>query len=66
MSGLIWIKTMRHFHGIPERVFRKKLIFEKIVDDKKGKQNYPVDKEIKVQLNLSLAAAQKDQNMFFS
>ena len=23
MSGLIWVQTLRHFDGIPERIFRK-------------------------------------------
>ena len=29
MSGLIWIQTVWHFDGIPERFFLKKLIVKK-------------------------------------
>ena len=35
MSGLIWIQTVLHFDGIPERIFRKGSIRKKSADDKK-------------------------------
>ena len=34
-SGLIWIQTVLHFDGIPERIFRKGSIRKKSADDKK-------------------------------
>ena len=37
MADLIWIQTVWHSDGIPERVFFfKKLILKKIADDKKA------------------------------
>ena len=35
MSGLIWIQTVWHSYGIPERFFLKKLMFKKIQMTKK-------------------------------
>ena len=38
MSGLIWIQTVWHSDGIPERIFRKSWFWKKSADDKKHKQ----------------------------
>ena len=46
MSGLIWIQTVWHSYGIPERIFQKKVIFRKISRRQKSMQIYPVGKEL--------------------
>ena len=45
MSGLIWIQTVWHSDGIPERIFRKSCLWIKSADDIKSTKNYPVRKE---------------------
>ena len=48
LSSLIWIQTVWHSDGIPKRFFWKKLILKnKSVEDKKNMQNYPACKELK-------------------
>ena len=44
-SGLIWIQTVWHSDGIPERLFLQKLIL-KIHKQQKSMQNYPACKEL--------------------
>ena len=43
MSGLIWIKTVLHSDGIPEKMTLKK----KQQATKKTMKNYPADKDLK-------------------
>ena len=44
MSGLIWIQTISHSDGIPERIFEK-VDFEKNQQTTKKLENYPGGKE---------------------
>ena len=47
MLGLIWIQTIWHSDGIPERIFQK-IYFSKIsADDKKSMKNYEDAKSTK-------------------
>ena len=46
MSGLILIQTVLHSDSIPERIFSKKVDFEKTQQKTKKMQNYPVGKEL--------------------
>ena len=46
MSSLIWIQTVCHSDGIPERILGKDVILKKISRRQKSMQNYPVGKEI--------------------
>ena len=34
--GLIWIQNVWHFDGIPEIIFRKKLVLKKSADNEKA------------------------------
>ena len=46
MSSLIWIQTVRHSDGIPERIFQK-MDFEKIQQTtKKSMKNYTGGKQL--------------------
>ena len=46
MSGLIWIQTVLHSKGIPERIYRKIFDFEKNRQMTENMQNYSVGKEL--------------------
>ena len=46
MSGLIWIQTVWHSDGIPERFFVKVNFLKKIHRQQKSMQNYPACKEL--------------------
>ena len=51
MSGLIWIQTVWHSDGIPERFFFFKL--KKIHRQQKNMQIYPECKELRVNKEVS-------------
>ena len=46
MSGLIWIQSVCHSDGIPERVFQKSWFWKKSADEKKKRKNSPGGNEL--------------------
>ena len=48
MLGLIWIQSIWHSDGIPERIFRKSWFWKQSADDKKSMKNFPGGKELKL------------------
>ena len=61
MSGVIWIRTVCHSDGIPERIFPKSEFLKKLQTTKKSRKNSQ-----RARVNIGFSAAKLFSTFFFS